>query len=334
MSVKTWLQLVKAAISFPVNMFWKSVLWTVALVSLPYRMLTALQRERLLEQHLQEMQFELETLVWDRKELEEHLQAAVRESRIMESMLIELEGEHDKAVARIELLEGECAPFQLQDLKDENLRLKEVQGKAAWSYRDHDATNKNKSLNTVDNHVIPYSVASLISSYKGSSGISLQELMMNREVWEGKSKSNTEMFNLLNAAPAPSGPLEQSTPIVQNPDVNTVIEQRRDIALSQTLFSAILSLLVGMIVWEAEDPCMPLVVALFTVVGMSLKSVVQFFFSIKNKPASDAVALLSFNWFIVGTLSYPALPKLTRMLAPLTLSLVNRVASWLGISFN
>ncbi|XP_039029946.1 uncharacterized protein LOC120164258 [Hibiscus syriacus] len=143
-------KMVKAAISFPGNMFWKSVLWTVALVSLPYRMLTALQREKLLEQHLQEMQFEFETLVWDRKDLEEHLQAAARESRIMESVLIELEGEHNKAVARIELLEGE-----LQDLKDENLRLKEVQDKAAWSYRDHDATNKNKSLNTVDNHVFP-----------------------------------------------------------------------------------------------------------------------------------------------------------------------------------
>ena len=60
-----------------------------------------------LEQHLHEMQFELETLAWDRKELEDHLQAAVRERRIMESMLIELEEEHDKAVARIELLEGE-----------------------------------------------------------------------------------------------------------------------------------------------------------------------------------------------------------------------------------
>ncbi|KAE8677502.1 benzyl alcohol O-benzoyltransferase [Hibiscus syriacus] len=265
-------KMVKAAISFPGNMFWKSVLWTVALVSLPYRMLTALQREKLLEQHLQEMQFEFETLVWDRKDLEEHLQAAARESRIMESVLIELEGEHNKAVARIELLEGE------------------------W--------------------------------------ISLQELMMNREAWEGKSKSNFGTFNLLKAAPAPSGSVELFTPSVQNPDVNTVIEERRDIALSQTLFSAILSLLVGMIVWEAEDPCMPLVVALFTVVGMSLKSVVQFFFTIKNKPASDAVALLSFNWFVVGTLSYPALPKVTRLLATVTLSLVNRVASWLGISFN
>ncbi|KAE8727444.1 Detected protein of unknown function [Hibiscus syriacus] len=229
-------KMVKAAISFPVNMFRKSLLWTVALVSLPYRMLTTLQREKLLEQHLHEMQFELETLVWDRKELEEHLQAAVRETRIMESELIELEGEHDKAFARIELSEGE-----------------------------------------------------------GSSEISFQELMMNREAWEGKGKSNIETFNSLKAAPAPSASVE--------------------------LFTA------------AEDPCMPLVVALFTVVGMSLKSVVQFFFTIKNKPASDAVALLSSNWFVVGTLSYPALPKVTRLLATLTLSLLNRVANWLGISF-
>ncbi|KAK8505033.1 hypothetical protein V6N13_140029 [Hibiscus sabdariffa] len=319
-------KMVKAAISFPVNMFWKSVLWTIALVSLPFRMLTALQRERLLERHLREIQYELETLVWDRKELEDHLQAAVRESRIMESMLIELEGEHDKAVARIELLEAE-----LQDLKDENLRLNEIQGKAAWSYRDDEATKTNKSLNTVDNHVIPYSVVPWISSYKGS-GVSLQELMMNRKVWEGKSNTSTDqMLNLLKSGP---GSVELFTPSVQNFDANTLIEQGRDIALSQTLFSAILSLLVGMIVWEAEDPCTPLVVALFAVVGMSLKSVVQFFFSIKNKPASDAVALLSFNWFVVGALSYPALPKVTRMLAPLALCLVNRVASWFGISFN
>ncbi|KAB2070486.1 hypothetical protein ES319_A08G158500v1 [Gossypium barbadense] len=322
-------KMVKAVVSFNVNIFWKAVLWTVAIASLPVRVLTALQRERMLEQHLHEIQFELETLVWDRNELEDHLQAAVRESRIMESMLIELEGEHDKAIARIELLEGE-----LQDLKDENLRLKEVQGKAASSYRGHDATNKDKSLNTVDdNHVVPYSIASWVSNYKGS-GISFQELMVNREVWEGKSKSTTEMINFLKAGPAPSGSVEVFSPGVQNLEVDTVIEQRKEVALSQTLFSAILSLLVGMIVWEAEDPCMPLVVALFTVVGMSLQSVVQFFFSIKNKPASDAVALLSFNWFIVGTLSYPALPKVTRMLAPLTLSLVDRIASWLGISFN
>ncbi|XWS49421.1 hypothetical protein CRYUN_Cryun12cG0002200 [Craigia yunnanensis] len=327
--IQTWMELAKAAVSFHVNMFWKAVIWTVALISLPIRVLTALQRERLLEQHLHEMQFELETLVWDRKELDDHLQAAVRERRIMESMLIELEEEQDMAVARIELLEGE-----LQDLKDQNLRLKEIQGKAAWSFKGHDESNKSKGINTVDNHVIPYTIASWISSYKGSD-ISFQDLMMNKEIWKGKSKSNAALLDFLKAGPAPNGSVQPFTPSVfPNLDVNNVIEQRREIALSQTLFSAILSLSVGMIVWEAEDPCMPLVVALFTVVGMSFKSVIQFFFTIKNKHASDAVALLSFNWFILGTLSYPTLPRVTRMLAPLTLSLVDRIASWLGISFN
>lgn len=45
--IQTWVELVKAAVSFHVNMFWKAVIWMVALVSIPVRVLTALQRERL-----------------------------------------------------------------------------------------------------------------------------------------------------------------------------------------------------------------------------------------------------------------------------------------------
>ncbi|XP_062095712.1 uncharacterized protein LOC133801504 isoform X2 [Humulus lupulus] len=108
---------------------------------------------------------------------------------------------------------------------------------------------------------------------------------------------------------------------------------RRGAAITQSLSSAVLSLLVGMIIWNAEDPCMPLVVALFTVVGMSLKTVVQFFSTIKNKPASDSVALLSLNWFILGTLTYPTLPVLARMLSPVALRIVNGAASLTGLSF-
>ncbi|CAN1143303.1 hypothetical protein LINPERPRIM_LOCUS26446 [Linum perenne] len=79
-----------------------------------------------------------------------------------------------------------------------------------------------------------------------------------------------------------------------------------------------LSLTVGMIIYEAKDAnCMPLVVALYTVVGMSMKNVVKFFSTIDNKPASDAVALLSFNCFILGTLTYPTLPKVVRILGSL-----------------
>ncbi|KAK8951541.1 hypothetical protein KSP39_PZI004472 [Platanthera zijinensis] len=67
--------------------------------------------------------------------------------------------------------------------------------------------------------------------------------------------------------------------------------------------------MVGLTIWEAEESCMPLVAALLTVVGMSMGTVVNFFPAIKNKPASDAVVLMSINCFMMGALSRPALPR-------------------------
>ena len=57
-----------------------------------------------------------------------------------------------------------------------------------------------------------------------------------------------------------------------------------------------------------QDPCTPLVGALFIVVGMSLANVVQYFGKIKSRQGFYAVALLSLNWFMLGTIAYPALP--------------------------
>ncbi|OMO94122.1 hypothetical protein COLO4_16514 [Corchorus olitorius] len=204
------MELVKATISFHVNLFWKTVTWTIALLSLPLRFLTALQRERLLEKHVREMRFELESLVWDRKELKDHFQAA------------------------------------LQDLKEENLRLKEIKGKAAWSFRGgHDEPNKSKKVGKND-QVIPYgTIASLVSNSSKGSDISFQELMMNRQVWEDKSKTNGGYnIDFIKPAPAPTGSMKPfNHTIVPNIDGNGVVEERREIALSQILFSAILSLL-------------------------------------------------------------------------------------------
>ncbi|CAL9195187.1 unnamed protein product [Musa hybrid cultivar] len=55
---------------------------------------------------------------------------------------------------------------------------------------------------------------------------------------------------------------------------------------------------------------------LFSVAGISLGSVLEFFSTMRNRPASDAVALLSINWFILGTLSSRTLPVIAHMLAP------------------
>lgn len=309
----TWIQLLRAAVQFHVNIFWNIMNWTVALISLPSRILTALQRERLLEMHMEGMQLEMENHVLLKKELEQRMRLAIRESNTMESMLNELDDEYEKAISKIELLEGE-----LQDLKEENLRLKEdIQNKGFQRLKYEDDTGIGLETN-----VFP-------ADKCGSPCGIVQNLIIHGEFLDDIGKRKTEFTHLLQ-----TGSGDHFTPenFPGSLNMDDVLDQQRGVALSQTLFSALLSLLVGIIIWEAEDPCMPLVVALFTVVGISLKSVVQFFSTIKNKPASDAVALLSFNWFILGMLTYPTLPLLARILSPLALRLLERAISWLSPS--
>lgn len=53
------------------------------------------------------MRIELESLVWDRKVLQDQLHTAIKECRILEAMLAEVEEENDTVISRIELLERE-----------------------------------------------------------------------------------------------------------------------------------------------------------------------------------------------------------------------------------
>ncbi|KAL2945623.1 hypothetical protein AAZX31_U000100 [Glycine max] len=313
--IYTWTELIGTTISFHANIILRIITWTFGLISLPARVVYAFQRERQLEQKLHEMQIELENLVWDKKELQEHFKMAVKERKMMEMLLVELEEEHDMAIEKIEKLEG-------KDQTNENLRLKEIQGKRYWSSKDQSNSDRVQTIND-SNYNISHPILSLNSNYNGS-GISLQDLIMCKDIWEDESKTRSELLKLLKAVPK-SGPVVKSK-------TSEALDYHRDVALSQSLFSAIMSLVVGVTVWEAEDPCTPLVVALFAVVGMSLKSVVQFFSTIRNKPASDAVALLSFNWFI-GTLTYPTLPRVARMLAPLVLRLMDQTMTPGSVSF-
>jgi len=53
------------------------------------------------------LRYELESLEWNRKEIEKNLREAIEEYRIMEHDLDELEDEHDEAISQIEKLEAE-----------------------------------------------------------------------------------------------------------------------------------------------------------------------------------------------------------------------------------
>ncbi|XP_045813742.1 uncharacterized protein LOC123907487 [Trifolium pratense] len=323
-AIYTWTELVTNAIIFNGNMILNFMSWTFGLIFLHVRAVNAIQRESQLERKLHRMQNEMENLEWNQKKLQERFQMAVKECKMMEMLLAELEEEHDMAIAKIENLEG-----KLRDQINENLRLKEIQGKAYWNSKDPNTDNDRK----IDDKSHSNSSATLQwkSGYR-ESGDSLQDLLMNKDNWEDESKTRTDLLKLLKpglkSAPANSAAKPVSKDIIK---VNEVLDHHRDVAISQSIFSAILSLIVGVTVWGADDPCMPLIIALFAVVGMSLKSVVKFFFSIRNKPASDAVALLSFNWFILGTLTYPTLPRVAPMLAPLVLRFIDQTMTRFGL---
>ena len=60
-----------------------------------------------LQAQVGELQDRVESLAWDRKELQEHIRIAIKENELMEMMLVELEEEHDEALHKIKLLETE-----------------------------------------------------------------------------------------------------------------------------------------------------------------------------------------------------------------------------------
>ncbi|KAF9624905.1 hypothetical protein IFM89_015527 [Coptis chinensis] len=248
--------------------------------------------------HLHEMQVELEDLAWDKKQLGEQLERATKDCKILGSIISELEEEHDEAMAKIDHLENE-----LQHLKDE--------------YICENVIDDNKN----DLFVTEYDTSSLRSEDV------FQDLLMHRK----EGESNSQPHGLLKTG---SGVLHPISPgiIPRSLPRDEALDKRWGVALSQSFFSTTLSLLVGIIIWQAQDACMPLVVALFIVVGMSLRSVVQFFYTIENRPASDTVALLSVNWFVLGTLTYPTLPKVARVFVPLVLSLADKMVYWFGLS--
>lgn len=314
MLIGTCAHLIRFMVNWHTNLCWRFIFWTVKITTLPVRALAALQREKMMERLIQEMQGELQNLILDNKMLEGHLQISIKEHRLMESMLSELEEDLDKAIEKIELLETE-----VQHLKGENFRLREVQSKTLWDPTSKISAREDEITGTHDK-CPPYEM----HWQSGKSTMLTENPLVHEGSWADNGHAGTQ--------PNPTGLVDPLTPLVFSSDIDNdaALLQRREVALSQSLFSALLSLLVGLIIWAAEEPCMPLVMALFTVVGLSLRSVVHFFLTIKNRPASNAVALLSFNWFILGALTYPTLPRVAHMLSPALMTLLERMSSGVG----
>ncbi|KAK1285354.1 hypothetical protein QJS10_CPB20g01069 [Acorus calamus] len=290
----TSVHLIRTIIHVHVQPCFKILAPVISVLSLPVRIVNALQRERFVSfsrsiwRRLDKLVGQFESLVWEDKELEEQLKVVVKDHNILETVLAEIEDEHDNALIKIELLENE---------------LKELKGKSPWDIK---APQDDQSSNSFDDYGVPF---------EAEKGLTSLDLIIHERARLNEDKLQHDFLK--------TGPKSQS--IHEGLTGDEALVEHRVVALRQSLFSANLSLLVGMIVWEAENPCMPLIVALFIVVGMSLNSVIWFFSLIKNKPASDVVTLLSFNWFILGTLTYPTLPTVAHLLAPHLMRLFDRV---------
>lgn len=199
----------------------------------------------------------------------------------------------------------------MQNLRNEKLRGQEIKGKAYWSLK-----GPAQKTGRVDNTDISHGISSRSSSYSGSSVI--QDLIQS-DAWKDGNISNTKLIKILESGLKSDVVIHPPTSEIlsKDEDIGEILDKQREVAVSRSLFSTILSLLVGVVIWEAEESHLCLIVALLSVVSISLKSVVEFFTTIKNKPALDAVALLSVNCFVLGILAYPTLPTIAGLLAPL-----------------
>ncbi|KAL0310385.1 UNVERIFIED_CONTAM: hypothetical protein Scaly_2933200 [Sesamum calycinum] len=195
--VQTWIEMVRTVVYLHLVIFWRLTILGMAVLSLPVRAFAALYRERMLEMQFHRMKTELENTFWDRKELKERLQIAIRERKMME----------------------------VQDLKDEIRRLKEVQGKALWDSRGQAHTANGSSIKNSDHFR-----TSLFTF--------------------GHHDKGTEdaTHDLLKSGSEPHHPTRPNTNVINSNNLvkHDILSKQKEVALSRSLFSAMLSLIVGL----------------------------------------------------------------------------------------
>uniref|UniRef100_A0ACD5WN30 Uncharacterized protein n=1 Tax=Avena sativa TaxID=4498 RepID=A0ACD5WN30_AVESA len=333
---RSFRRLAVAAVQLPAILFFESMLWAVAFLTWPLRLLAAADRERKLERLLGDMQAQMERVVWENRDLEQRLRAALKEQAAMEELLDEMEEEQEDAFARIGLLENQVCTLedraaeyvalgcgtdsaswrlflQVKALKKENMRLHEHKGKSMW----------DKAAAVAGQVVVGG------TEKAGDGKRAPKALDVCREDYETEGA----VFKPAAASsPSSIAAAERSARLLE-------LTARR-----RSLFSVGMSLAVGGIAWSADAPCLPLLAGLLTVVGMSMCSVGRLFrapaaarphrggggglVSATPAAADGAVALLSLNWFLLGVLTYPMLPGVARAVIPRAARLAGPAIAW------
>ncbi|KAK1670639.1 hypothetical protein QYE76_058798 [Lolium multiflorum] len=289
-----------AAVQLPALICLEAMLWAVAFLTFPLRVLAAADRERKLDRLLGEMQGQMERVVRENGDLQQKLRAALKEQAAMEEILDEMEEEQEDAFARIDLLES-----QVRALKKENTRLNEHKGKSMW----------DKAAAVAGQAVV-------------TGGGEAEDDKHAAKSWDIAGEDEKEVAVVLSGTSPPS--------ILDLEAVEREARRMEVAARRRSLFSVGMSLAVGGIAWSADAPCLPLLAGLLTVVGMSMCSVARLFRARRPlAPAasgSGAVALLSLNWFLLGVLTYPMLPGVARVVVPRAARLAGPAIAWFAVA--
>ncbi|KAL2650942.1 hypothetical protein R1flu_019070 [Riccia fluitans] len=255
---------------------WTTVFaWAVRLIQAPSQLLTAPVRVRKIASELSELQAKYQSLQIVNLELEKKFELELHEHRqIQQKLQAAVNSEVNKATERSKLLKS-----RIKELEEQYVKLQERQ--------------RRPSL-TLDVHPAEKDVQVDFHSKSAVADMSP----------EGQTRKHSP-----HVAHKPTD--EGATQIVPSRtfrhghhDKSYMLMDRhsRGVAFVSSLFSASLSVIVALIAWQAKDPCFPLVFALFTVVGMSCANVIRFLSGVSQRLGLDAIMLVSFNSFILGTL--------------------------------
>ncbi|KAH7422496.1 hypothetical protein KP509_12G011100 [Ceratopteris richardii] len=275
---------------------------TVKILMLPLRIYDMIQKEETLEVEMRRIQFLQNEYEKRSRELEGELELLSDECKRYGELLEKAEHEKRIALKNLKVLQS-----RVVNLEDENSRLKAQEETIFKGLRERSS-------------LVPQQRGK--GAYKCNTGSHVGELKLlgrnDRECLNVQA-SHALLNDVTEKHMRSQSPYQHDRVVSVNGSTyitDGLKHETWEVAISSSIFSIFLTIVVGTIVWQSQDPCIPLVMAVFMVVCMSLKTVAQFLLSIHKGPGFDAVALLSFNWFILGTLVHPVLPMIAQFLVP------------------
>ncbi|KAL3700600.1 hypothetical protein R1sor_018622 [Riccia sorocarpa] len=259
---------------------WTTVFaWVIRLIQAPAALLTAPVRVRKVSSELSQLQAKYQGLQIVNRDLERKYKLALHEHRQIQLKL------QAQVISEVNKATEKCRPLKsrIKELEEQYDKLQDSQRKPSLTL---DPPEKDVLIDFHSKSLVP-------------------ETSPN-----GHTRKHSPRYSPkpIDEAATHIVPSKFARHLHHEKSLVLMERQSRGVAFMSSLFSAALSVIVALIAWQAQDPCFPLVFALFTVVGMSCANVIRFLSGVSQRLELDAMVLVGFNSFILGTLATQFLP--------------------------